>query len=124
VRILGDQLVDPKTIPDPGPLPLVQNYRPRLSQDGRTLYGPISQDQELRPEQWAQTQNRLHTLDLRSEAARTAPLLTGIVGRSAQSTPYALFPVIGARQDTAAFVGVDRSSPQFRSVVRRSGCSR
>ena len=118
VRIVGDQLRDHRTIPYPGPGPLLQNYRPRLAQDGRTLYGPISRVEGLRPEQWAQTSNRLHTVDLTTETARTAPLPAGIVGRSAQSARHALFPVIGGQQDTAAFVDVDRSSPQFRSVVR------
>jgi hypothetical protein len=119
VRIVGGRLVQPRSIAYPGPAPLVQNYRPRLSQDGRTLYGPIAEDRALAPEQWARTINKLHTVDLGAETAQVRPLARGIVGRSAQSTPYALFPVIGGQQDTALFVSVDAGSPGFGSTVQR-----
>lgn len=119
VRIDGGRLRDPSTLPYPTDPALVQNYRPRLSQDGDTLYGPIGKGQALPPERWAQAQNRLHAVDMATETTRITGLPKGIIGRSAQARQYALFPVISGPRDSALLLDTDRTSTRFGAVLQR-----
>lgn len=42
---------------------VVQNYRPGLAADGRTVWGAVTEDTGLTPAQWTDTRNNVNTID-------------------------------------------------------------
>jgi hypothetical protein len=67
-----------------------QNFRPRLANDGVTALGAIA-GPVATPEQWADTPQDIHVLNLKTLEAHRFPLGYGIVPRFALSKVFAVF---------------------------------
>ncbi len=97
-----------------------RNARPRLSYDGRYIYGAIAQTVPEGAERWAERPVDLHAADLDTKSAKRSALTKGIVPKFQLSQKFALFANVnetGASQ--AILVDVVASSPTFQQVVGR-----
>jgi DNA-binding beta-propeller fold protein YncE len=115
----GPLLTQPQQIAYSETVDVVRNSRPRISLDGRAIYGtaPLNTTPALPPEAWAQTQNVVSAFDLEDGRSSLYPLPNGIFGRSAISKPYALLHAIGPDGDAAYLFDVDPASPAYRTIV-------
>ncbi|MET0285471.1 MAG: hypothetical protein ABW352_13405 [Polyangiales bacterium] len=97
-----------------------RNARPRLSYDGRYIYGAIAQTVPEGAERWAERPVDLHAADLDTKTAKRTALTKGIVPKFQLSKSLALFANVdetGASQ--AILVDVVAGSPTFQQVVAR-----
>lgn len=97
-----------------------RNARPRLSYDGRYIYGAIAQSVPEGAERWAERAADLHVADLDTKTAKRSALAKGIVSKFQLSQKLALFANVtetGATQ--AILVDVVAGSPTFQQVVAR-----
>lgn len=94
-----------------------QDFRPRLSFDGGYIYGAVTRTPAPPASQWADTQNFIHAVDLRTERARLISLAPGSVGRFSLSGSYALFWNIHPSGDHAFLLDINPSSPAFQQIV-------
>jgi hypothetical protein len=70
-----------------------QNFRPRLAYDGVTALGAIA-GLVATPEQWADTPQDVHVLNLKTLGAHRFRLGNGIVPRFALSQAFAIFVIV------------------------------
>ncbi len=96
-----------------------RNARPRLSWDGRYIYGAVAQSTPTGAENWAQREVDFHIADLETEASKRVALTTGIVPKFQLSQPYAFFANVTGSGDFAVLVDVDEASATFQQVVAR-----
>jgi YVTN family beta-propeller protein len=97
-----------------------RNARPRLSYDGRYIYGAVAQSVPEGAERWAERAADLHVADVDTKTAKRSALTKGIVSKFQLSQKLALFANVsetGASQ--AILVDVVASSPTFQQVVAR-----
>jgi hypothetical protein len=97
-----------------------RNARPRLSYDGRYIYGAIAQTVPEGAERWAERAVDLHVADLDTKTAKRSALTQGIVPKFQLSQTLALFANVdesGASQ--AILVDVVPGSSTFQQVVGR-----
>jgi hypothetical protein len=97
-----------------------RNARPRLSHDGRYIYGAIGQSVPEGAERWAERPADLHVADLDTKTAKRSALAKGIVSKFQLSQKLALFANVsetGASQ--AILVDVVAGSPTFQQVIAR-----
>ncbi|HEX5661357.1 MAG TPA: hypothetical protein VFX59_29410 [Polyangiales bacterium] len=97
-----------------------RNARPRLSYDGRFIYGAIAQTVPEGAERWAERPVDLHITDLDAKTAKRSALTKGVVPKFQLSQKLALFANVdetGASQ--AILVDVVSGSPTFQQVVAR-----
>ena len=96
-----------------------RNSRPRLSPDGRYIYGAIARTEPAGAELWATREVDLQAVDLETRSPRRTVLTTGIVSRFQISRRYALFANVTAAGDFAILVDVEPGSSTFQQVVAR-----
>lgn len=94
-----------------------QNTRPRLSYDGRRVYGAVWPS--LPAERWAERQNDIHVADLADGSVRRLALAAGLVPRFAISEVYALFFNVHPVGDAAYLLDVRPESETFLRIVAR-----
>ena len=100
---------------------LLQNYRPRLAYDGRTVFGAVGTTPatDADPAAWATVQNYLHTVDLQQTRSTVRTLAKGIVSRSAISTRIAVYATIGATKDRLLLLDAKAGRRGFGTVIGR-----
>ncbi|GIW07792.1 MAG: hypothetical protein KatS3mg060_2597 [Dehalococcoidia bacterium] len=94
-----------------------RNARPRLSMDGKFVYGAIAATQPAGADLWAERAVDIHIANLIDGTAKRLPLDKGIAPRFQLSAPYAFFAVTSAAGDAAYLFDVDAASPSFQSIV-------
>ncbi|KQR18749.1 hypothetical protein ASF71_20095 [Deinococcus sp. Leaf326] len=114
----GDTLVNLKTLPwNITTFTGGQNFRFRLTPDGRYVFGPINAPQEAA--NWAKTNVDLHWTNLTRGTVQRFPLTTGLVTRAGVSKTLAVYANLTGAGDFAQFVNVDPGSPLFQKVTAR-----
>jgi YVTN family beta-propeller protein len=96
-----------------------RNARPRLSWDGRYIYGAITHAMPAAPESWATREVDFHAADLETGTAKRLALTTGIVPKFQLAKPYAFFANITGTGDFGVLVDVTAGSPTFQQVIAR-----
>lgn len=96
---------------------IVQNYRPRLGADLRTVWGAVSEDTGLSPAQWADTRNDVSRIDLRTFTSQVTRLPDGIPSRLAVSGRYGIVSVISPEGDSATLIDTKAGSTTFGRPV-------
>lgn len=96
-----------------------RNSRPRLSWDGRYVYGAITRAEPAGAENWAEREVDFHAADLQTQTASRVLLTTGIVPKFQLSNRYALLANLTDEGDFAILVDVDASGQGFHDVVAR-----
>jgi YVTN family beta-propeller protein len=94
-----------------------QNFRPRLAYDGVTALGAIA-GPVAAPEQWADTPQDIHVLNLRTLEAHRFRLGNGIVPRFALSKTFAVFVTVHPYGDALHLLDV---RPQSQTYLKRTG---
>lgn len=116
-RITGDRLRAPRSVAYSSSRNIVHSYRPRLAADRRTVWGAAAEDAGLAPEQWADTRNHVHLVDLVTFRSRLVRLPDGLTSRLALSRRYAAVSTIHPDGDALTLLDSDRSSPTYRRIV-------
>lgn len=100
---------------------LLQNYRPRLAYDGRTVFGAVgtTPPADADPAAWATVQNYLHTVNLRQTRSTVHKLAKGVLSRSAISTRFAVYSTIGATKDRLLLLNARAGEGRFGKVLAR-----
>ena len=93
-----------------------QNYRPRLASDGITVLGAIA-GAAPSPEQWADTPQDVHVVNMKTLEAHRFPLGTGIIPRFALSQTYAVFVTIHPYGDELHLLDVRPMSSTYLKWV-------
>lgn len=97
-----------------------RNARPRLSYDGRYIYGAIAQSAPEGAERWAERAVDLHVVDLDTKSATRSGLTKGTVAKFQLSQNLALFANVNeSGESQAILVDVVSGSPTFQQVVAR-----
>lgn len=96
-----------------------RNARPRLSADGRYIYGAISRTEPAGAELWASREVDLQAVDLETRTPKRTLLTTGIVPKFQLSRRYALFANITADADYAILVDVEPGSRTLHQTVAK-----
>jgi hypothetical protein len=96
-----------------------RNSRPRLSADGRYIYGAINRTEPSGAELWAAREVDLQAVDLETRAPVRTLLTTGIVSKFQLSRRYALFANITADKDYAILVDVAPGSSTMHQTVAK-----
>jgi YVTN family beta-propeller protein len=96
-----------------------RNGRPRLSWDGRFIYGAITHAMPAAAESWAAREVDFHAADLETGTAKRLALTTGLVPKFQLAKPYAFFANITGSGDFGVLVDVTAGSPTFQQVVAR-----
>ena len=96
-----------------------RNARPRLSADGRYIYGAISRTEPAGAELWATREVDLQAVDLETRTPKRTLLTTGIVPKFQLSRRYALFANITADADYAILVDVEPGSSTLHQTVAK-----
>jgi hypothetical protein len=94
-----------------------QNFRPRLAYDGVTALGAVA-GPVATPEQWADTPQDIHVLNLKTLAAHRFRLGNGIVPRFALSQAFAVFVTVHPYGDELHLLDV---RPQSKRYLKRIG---
>jgi YVTN family beta-propeller protein len=94
-----------------------QNIRPRLAHDGVTALGAIA-GPVAAPEQWADTPQDIHVLNLQTLEAHRFRLGNGIVPRFALSKAFAVFVTVHPYGDELHLLDV---RPKSKTYVKRTG---
>lgn len=116
----ADPIVRAQMIPwDVDELATGRNGRPRLSWDGRYIYGAVQRSTPTGAENWALRAVDFHAADLTNQTASRRALTTGIVPKFQLSEKYAFFANITADGDFAILVDVEAGSTTFQNVVAR-----
>ena len=116
-RIPRDSLGSPRNVAYSPARDVVQNYRPRLAVDGRTVWGSAAEDTRLTPAQWADTRNDVNVIDTSSFTSRLVRLPDGLAGRLALSKQYAAVATIHPDGDVLTLLDSRSSSKNARRVV-------
>ncbi|HEY5822655.1 MAG TPA: hypothetical protein VIT20_11805 [Propionibacteriaceae bacterium] len=96
---------------------VVQNYRPRLAVDGRTVWGSAAEDTGLSAADWADTRNNVNVIDTSTFTSALVRLPDGSASRFALSKPYGAVSTIHPDGDALTLVDTQRGSPTYRRVV-------
>ena len=96
-----------------------RNARPRLSVDGRYVYGAIARTEPAGAELWAMREVDLQSVDLETLMPKRVPLTTGIVSKFQLSKDYALFANVTSTADYAILVDVQPSASTFQQVAAK-----
>jgi len=115
--LTGDSLRSPRSVAYSTARDVVQNYRPRLAADGRTVLGAVAEDTGLSADQWADTRNDVNIIDTSTFTSSLVRLPDGQAGRLALSERYAAVATIHPDGDTLTLLDVKRSSSTYRRVV-------
>jgi YVTN family beta-propeller protein len=94
-----------------------QNFRPRLANDGVTALGAIA-GLVATPEQWADTPQDIHVLNLKTLEAHRFRLGHGIVPRFALSKAFAIFVTVHPYGDELHLLDV---RPESKTYLKRIG---
>lgn len=100
---------------------LLQDYRPRLAYDSKTVFGAVSTTPapNADPAAWATVQNYLHTVDLAQTRSSVHPLAPGIISRSAISSRLAVYSQIGGSGDRLLLLNAQARQGRFGKVLAR-----
>jgi hypothetical protein len=96
-----------------------RNARPRLSVDGRYIYGAIARTTPEGAALWAERAADLHVSDVEGLTAKRSALTTGVVSKFQLSSKYALLANVSGSGNTAILVDVQPGSSTFQQVVAR-----
>jgi hypothetical protein len=96
-----------------------RNSRPRLSADGRYIFGAIARSEPAGADLWATREVDLQVVDLETRMPKRTLLTTGIVPKFQLSKPYALFANVTSTADYAILVDVAPSSSTFQQTVAK-----
>jgi hypothetical protein len=88
-----------------------RNARPRLSWDGKHVYGAIGVTAPEGAEKWAERDVDFHAADLAALSAKRFAFTKGIVPRFQLSKRHAFFANITGQGDYAVYIGVDPAVP-------------
>jgi YVTN family beta-propeller protein len=94
-----------------------QNFRPRLAYDDVTALGAIA-GPVAAPEQWADTPQDIHVLNLKTLEAHRFRLGNGIVPRFALSQAFAIFVMVHPYGDELHLLDV---RPKSKTYLKRTG---
>jgi hypothetical protein len=94
-----------------------QNFRPRLAYDGVTALGAVA-GPVATPEQWADTPQDIHVLNLKTLGAHRFRLGNGIVPRFALSQAFAVFVTVHPYSDELHLLDV---RPKSKTYLKRIG---
>jgi len=115
--IAGARLTNPRSVDYSASRNIVQNYRPRLAADGRTVWGAVAEDTGLDPADWADTRNSVNAIDLPTFRSSLTRLPDGVAGRFAVSRSFGAVTTIHPDGDVLTLIDVRRESPNFRRIV-------
>ncbi len=96
---------------------VVQNYRPRLAADGRTVWGTVAEDTGLAPTDWADTRNDVNIIDTTTFTSVLVRLPDGLASRFALSKRYGAASTIHPDGDVLTLVDTKRGSATYRRIV-------
>lgn len=96
---------------------VVQNYRPRLAADGRTVWGAVAEDTGLAPAAWADTRNNVSTIDTSSFRSSLVRLPDGVASRFALSSRYGAVSTIHPDGDALTLLDTRHGSATYRRIV-------
>lgn len=116
-NIPGNSLGSPRSVAYSSSRDVVQNYRPRLAVDGRTVWGSAAEDTGLTPEQWADTRNDVNVIDTSTFTSRLVRLPDGVASRLALSKRYAAVATTHPDGDVLTLLDSRSSSPTARRIV-------
>jgi DNA-binding beta-propeller fold protein YncE len=115
--IAGARLTNPRSVDYSRTRNVVQNYRPRLAADGRTVWGAVAEHTGLAPADWADTRNNVNAIDLPTFRSSLVRLPDGITGRFAVSRTLGAVTTIHPDGDVLTLLDVRRGSANFRRIV-------
>ena len=115
--IAGDRLGSPRRVAYSSSRDVVQNYRPRLAADGRTVFGAAAEDTGLSAERWADTRNNVNVIDTSTFTSSLVRLPDGQASRLALSKKYAAVATTSPDGDLLTLVDSKRSSSTYRRIV-------
>lgn len=96
---------------------VVQNYRPRLAGDGRTVCGSVTEDTGLAASDWVDTRNDLSLIDTKKFTSALVRLPDGIASRVALSKRYAAVSTQHPDGDVLTLVDAAPGSAAYRRIV-------
>lgn len=96
---------------------VVQNYRPRMASDARTVWGTAAEDTALAPADWADTRNNVNIIDTTTFRSALVRLPDGVASRLALSARYGAVSTVHPDGDVLTLLDTKRGSPTYRRVV-------
>ena len=96
---------------------VVQNYRPKLAADGRTVWGAVAEDTGLSPQDWADTRNDVNVIDTTTFRSSLVRLPDGLASQFALSARYGAVSTISPDGDALTLVDTNRRSPTYQRIV-------
>lgn len=113
----GSTLTAPQSASYSSTRNVIQNYRPRLAADNRTVWGAVSEDTGLAATDWADTRNDISITDSTTLRTALVRLPDGNPSRLALSRTYGAVALQHPDGDTVTLVDTDPASITYRRIV-------
>ena len=115
--LTGSTLTRPRSVAYSPTRDVVQNYRPKLAADGRTVWGAVAEDTGLAPQDWADTRNDVNIIDTATFRSSLVRLPDGLTSQLALSARYGAVSTTSPDGDALTLLDTDRRSATYRRVV-------
>lgn len=115
--ITGATLRSPRHVAYSPTRDIPSNFRPRLAADERMVWGAVTENPAVTPENWADTRNNVSLIDSVTYKSRLVRLPDGQASRLAMSSAYAAVSTIHPDGDVLTLLDANRDSKTYGRIV-------